>query len=319
MNIIFFGSSKFAVLALSRIISSSHKIICVVTQPDRSKGRGLALSATEVKKLSEAHKLKIYQPENVNSQESAGFLENLTPDLFVVVAFGQILSGPILGIPRIMAVNLHASMLPKYRGAAPVSWALIQGENQTGMSIIRMSQKLDAGPVILQRSLDIRDDDDAQTLREGLANLGADLLLEALDSIQANKYSLVMQDEARGVTLAPKLKKEDGLIHWGKPARDIFNRIRGCAGWPGASTQYRGKILKIHKASLFLPHPLPASLPKGRAGEILQISKNGILVATGQGNLLIQELQIEGKGRTFAQEFISGYRPCAGEILGEKN
>lgn len=315
MNIVFLGSSEFAVPALSRIISSSHKIICVVTQPDRAKGRGLGLSCTEVKKLAKAHKLRIYQPENINNQESVNFLKGLNPDIFVVVAFGQILSRSILEIS--LAINLHASLLPKYRGAAPISWALIRGETQSGVSIVKMSQKLDAGPIILQRSLDIKDNDDTGMLGGKLSILGADLLLEALDLIEAGKYNLIIQDESKA-SFAPKLKKQDGLINWKKSAQEIFNLIRGCAGWPGAFTHYRGKILKIHKARPVPISCLPTSPLVGSAGRILQMDKLGIVLATGEGNLLIEELQIEGKKKTTAPVFISGYRISVGEVLGEK-
>jgi len=275
----------------------------------------MSLSSTEVKKLSQVHKLRIYQPEDINKQESVDFLKGLSPDIFVVVAFGQILSKSILEIPRIMAINLHASELPKYRGAAPINWALIRGETQTGVSIIKMVEKLDAGPLILQRSLDIEDNEDAQVLADRLSKLGSDLLLEALDLIQDNKYKFIVQDEKKA-TFAPKLKKDDGLIYWDKSAGDLFNLIRGCAIWPSAFTYYQGRILKIHKAKLL---HLSVSQLERRPGRILQISKEGIVVATGKGNLLITELQIEGKKRISASDFISGYRISVGNVLGDKN
>lgn len=313
MNIVFFGSDRFAVPALSQIISSSHKITCVVTQPDRLKGRGLALSCTEVKKIAQAYNISVYQPENINRQERVEFLRGLNPDMFVVVAFGQILSRPVLEIPRIMTINLHASLLPKYRGAAPVNWALIKGETQTGVSIIKMNERLDEGPIILQRSLEIEDSEDAQSLQDRLSVLGADLLLEALDSIQDNRYSLIIQQE-KDATPAPKLKKGDGLIRWDKSARDINNLIRGCAGWPGAFSYYQSKILKIHRARRTSGNQDIgiSELP----GEILRVSKEEIIVATAEGNLDIEEMQLEGKRRMTAQEFISGHRISVGERLG---
>ncbi|MFH1339161.1 MAG: methionyl-tRNA formyltransferase [Candidatus Omnitrophota bacterium] len=320
MNIIFFGSDRFAVPALSYVISSSHKVICAVTQPDRLKGRGLKLSCTEVKKIAEANKLRVYQPENVNSQESVKFLSELKPDILAVVAFGQILSKSVLEIPRITAINLHASLLPKYRGAAPINWAIIKGEKQTGVSIIKMTPKMDAGPVILQKSLDIGETDDTLTLEDKLSNLGADLLLEALNLIQADKFNLAAQNE-KDATFAPKLKKEDALIDWNKSAHYVFNLIRGCAGWPGAFTYFQGKILKIHRAGI--PEPEQhlelnkdlAALP----GRVLGVSREGMLVATGYGKLLIEELQIEGKKKISVREFISGYKISVGEMLGIKS
>ncbi len=277
----------------------------------------MALACTEVKKIAQVHKLRIYQPESINSQESAEFLKRLNPDVFIVVAFGQILNRDILAIPKILCLNLHASLLPKYRGAAPIRWAIIKGETRTGLTVIKMAQELDAGQIILQKKINIQDSDDAFSLEEKLSHLGSDLVLQALDLIQADRYSLIIQDE-REATLAPKLKKEDGLIHWDKSARDIFNLIRGCAGWPGAFSYYRGKILKIHKASLFLSACIPDNSLLGVCGRILQMDKLGIVIATGEGNLLIEELQIEGRRRMSAAEFISGYRVSIGEDFGEK-
>ena len=318
MNIVFFGSDRFAVPSLRRIHNSRHKILCVVTQPDRHAGRGLKLVPTPVKQLNQEFKLPLYQAEDVNSSESQEFLKGLQPDLFCVVAFGQILSRGILEVPKIFAVNLHASLLPKYRGAAPINWAIIRGEKQIGVSVIKMTQKMDAGPIILQKRMDIKDVDDAQILEDKLSTIGADLLLEALELIQVNKYNLIAQDE-KDATLAPKLKKEDGLISWKKSARYIFNLIRGCAGWPGAFTYFQGKILKIHRASL-LEQPLEIAKDLVVSpGKVLHISKKGIVVATGYGNLLIEELQIEGKKKITVQEFLSGYKISVGEILGAKN
>jgi len=318
MNIVFLGSSKFAVPSLRQIISSTHKIICVVTQPDRVGGRGLTLSCTEVKKLAQAYKLRIYQPESINSQESIEFLRGLSADIFVVVAFGQILSGEVLEIPKILCINLHASLLPKYRGAAPINRAIINGENKTGLTVIKMVEKLDAGPIILQKQIDIQDNDDAVSLQETLADSGGEQIQQVLNLIQDKKHRLVIQDES-GATYAPKLKKEDGLIHWDKSARSIFNLIRGCAGWPGAFTYYRDKILKIHKVSLILSSSQAIGPVAGQPGEVLEIPKKGIVVAAGDGNLLIEQLQVEGKKRITASEFISGYKISVGELLGGKS
>lgn len=313
MNLIFFGSDRFAVPSLRRIYNSYHKILCVVTQPDSRAGRGLAVVVTSVKQMAQEFNLPLYQPQDVNANEPQEFLKNLYPDLLCVVAFGQILSRDILAIPKILALNLHASLLPKYRGAAPINWALIRGETETGVSIIKMSPKMDAGEIILQRSLDIKDDDDAQSLEDRLSTQGADLLLEALDLIQANKYNLITQDES-GVSFAPKLKKSDGLINWENPAHQILNLIRGCAGWPGAFTYYEGKILKIHRARRISGYQ--ESRISGLPGKILKVSPEGIVVATAKDSLLIEELQLEGKRRMTAQEFIAGHKICPGDRLG---
>ena len=314
MNIVFFGSSKFAIPALSGIASSSHKIIRVVTQPDKQAGRQMKLVATAIKQLSQELSLPLYQTEDINSRESLNFLKSLDPDLFCVVAFGQILSQDVLAIPKIFAINLHASLLPLYRGAAPIQRAIINGEAQAGLTVIRVVRDVDAGPVILQKEVDIKDEEDAVILEERLARLGGVLISQALDLIDTNKYSLIIQDEKKA-TLAGKLKKEDGLINWGKSVHAIFNLIRGCIDWPGAFTYYRGKILKIYRAQRISGCP---EVRTGSPGEILQTFKRGIVVAAGDGNLLIEELQIEGKKRISASEFISGYRISVGETLGEK-
>jgi methionyl-tRNA formyltransferase len=278
----------------------------------------MALLPTEIKKLAKMHKLKIYQPDNINSQESVDFLNRLNPDILVVVAFGQILSQEILSVPNIFAINLHASLLPKYRGAAPLRWAIISGESQTGLTVIKMVQRLDAGPIILQTKVNIEDSDTALTLEEKLSHLGGDILCQSLDLIQDNRYNLVNQNE-KDASSAPKLKKKNGMINWSKSARDIFNLIRGCAGWPGAYTNFKGKILKIHSASLVSERqsvrvPEPQGIKSsGVPGEVIGVSKQGIAVATGGGDLLIKELQVEGKKKTAASEFISGYSISVGE------
>jgi len=310
MNIVFFGSSQFAVASLRALLNTRHKILCVVTQPDREKGRGLRLEGTPVKTLTKEAGLEIYQPPKINTPSALNFLSNLNPDLFVVIAYGQILSQGILDIPKIFAINAHASILPKYRGAAPINWAIIKGEKSTGVTIIKMTAKMDAGAVIEKKEIEIMEIDTAKTLEEKLSGLAAQLLIDSLEVIENNSYKLVPQDEGQ-VSFAPKLKKEDGLINWNNEAKEINNLIRGCLEWPGAFTYYKGKLLKIYKATV---SPLPVSpLP----GEILEISKEGIAVTTGKDSLVIQELQIEGKKRMRAQEFIAGHRIRIGDRLGD--
>lgn len=231
MNIIFLGSAQFAVPSLKILLSTNHRISCVVTQPDRQKGRGLSIAGTPVKTTASEAGLKLYQPKDVNTPEAIKILKNLNPDLLVVIAYGQILSQEILNIPKLFAVNLHASILPKYRGAAPINRAIINGESATGVTIIKMVRQMDAGPVILQKAVDISETDTSVTLEEKLSDIGAHLLLQSLKLIENGEYKLIPQDEAK-VIFAPKLKKEDGLIKWDKPAQDIYNLIRGCIVWP---------------------------------------------------------------------------------------
>ncbi len=319
MNIIFFGSSKFAVPALEEIINAGYKISCVVTQPDRKKGRGLHMEGTEVKKMAQSNGLKIYQPQRINTSEATGFLKNLSPDLFVVISYGQILSQEILDIPKLLAINAHASLLPKYRGASPISCSIINDDKQTGVTIMKMAKDMDAGPVILQEKINIEDRDTISTLEEKLSVLAADLVIEALKLNKGNKYILIPQDDKQ-VSFAPKLKKEDGLIDWSKSAGDISNLIRGCFSWPGAFTYYKGKMLKIYRAQVSKSPCLSVRQTGHQVtvspGEVIEVNKHEIIVATGRGNLLIQELQIEGKRIMTAQEFISGHKIKQGDKLG---
>lgn len=301
MKIIFFGSSHFAVPALEALIKEKHKVLCVVTQPDKKKGRHLHLGVTDVKATALSANLKVFQPENVNSSKSVEFLKSFNADLFVIVAYGQILSQEILDIPRVFPLNIHASLLPKYRGAAPINWALIRGEKATGVTIMQVTRKMDSGPIILQKEIKILESDDSVSLESKLCNLGAELLLKAVPLIKSKGHELIGQDEAK-VTYAPKLKKKDGLIDWNKPAQEIINLIRGTLPWPGAFTHYKGKLLKIFKARV-----IECQYRLSTAGEVQNISKEGITVAAGDKSLLIQELQIEGKRKMGAEEFIAGH------------
>ncbi len=315
MNIVFFGSSRFAAPVLKALLTSRHKVTCVLTQPDRQKGRGLHFAGTVIKTIASESGIRIYQPYNVNDSDTIKFLKDLNPDLFVVIAYGQILSSAILSIPKVFSINLHASLLPKYRGAAPINWAIIKREKITGITVIKMTKEMDAGPIIQQKEIEISNDDTSITLEDKLSHFAAQLLLASLNSIEDNNYNLIPQDE-NNVSFAPKLKKEDGRIDWNKPACDIYNLIRGCISWPGAFTYYKGKLLKIYKARVSSQVRKFAS---SNPGEILEASKEGIVVFTGKGNIIIEELQIEGKRRMRVEEFIAGHKILPREILGQKN
>jgi len=314
MNIVFFGSSGFAGHSLKVLLASRHKVSCVLTQPDRQKGRGLHFAGTVIKTIASESGIGIYQPDNVNDPDSIKFLKGLNPDLFVVIAYGQILSSDILNIPKALSVNLHASFLPKYRGAAPINWAIIKGEKTTGITVMKMAKEMDAGPIIQQKEIEISNLDTSVTLEDKLSGLAAQLLLTTLSSIEDNSYNLIPQDENK-VSFAPKLKKEDGRIDWNKPASDIYNLIRGCISWPGAFTYYSDKLLKIYKARV---SSQVLEFASSNPGEILEASKEGIAVFTGKGNIIIEELQIEGKRRMRVEEFIAGHKILPREILGQK-
>ena len=282
----------------------------MVTQPDKQKGRHLQVSGTDVKSTAVLAKLKIFQPEDIKSKESVKFLKDLEADLFVIVAYGQIFSQEVLDIPKLMPINIHASLLPRYRGAAPINWAIINGDKKSGVTIMFVTLKMDSGPIILQKEVKIEDKDTSETLEEKLRKCGAELLIDALGIIDSRSYRLVDQDEDK-VILAPKLKKEDGLIDWGASAIDIHNQIRGLLPWPGASTHYRGKRLKIFHSDVLPLFPNHRPVP----GEVVRADKDVIIVACARGFLAIKELQLEAGKRMPAVSFISGHKLKVGEIL----
>ncbi|MCX5698893.1 MAG: methionyl-tRNA formyltransferase [Candidatus Omnitrophica bacterium] len=313
MRIVFFGSAHFAVPALEALIKSQQELACVVTQPDKKKGRHLQVSGTDVKSAAVLAKLKIFQPENIKSKESVKFLKSLDADLFVIVAYGQMLSQEVLDIPKIMPINIHASLLPRYRGAAPINWAIINGDKKSGVTIMFVTLKMDSGPIILQSETKIEEQDTAVILEENLRQSGAKLLLEALKIIDEKNYRLVEQDEDK-VVYAPKMRKEVGLIDWNTPAVNIHNQIRGALPWPIAFSSYRGKMLKIFQSDVLPLFPNHKPVP----GEVVRADKDEIIVACVRGFLAIKELQLEAGKRMPARNFIIGHQLVVGEILGIK-
>ena len=309
MKIVFFGTSEFAVPSLKELSASAHEILAVVTQPDRKKGRHLHKAAPPIKIEAASSGISVHQPENPNAKDFIKILSSIKADLFVVVSFGHILKKDILDMPRLGAVNLHASLLPKYRGAAPINWAVIKGEKDTGVSIIKMTEKMDAGDIVASEKIKILPEDTAATLTGKLSNKGALLLLKALDETVKGKTACKKQDE-KLVSFAPKLKKENGLIDWSWTAPELHNLIRGLLPWPGAYTHWKGRLLKIWKAEA---EALDFDLPPGR---ISTVGDKGIVVKTSSGSLVINELQLEGGKRMDAAAFIRGHKLSTGDKLG---
>lgn len=310
MKIVFFGTSEFAMTVLHRLIDSKHKVLAVVTQPDRQKGRRLKVSPPPTKVLAMTRDIPVYQPLDASGNDSAAYLKKLDADLFVVVAFGQILKKEILEIPKIFSVNIHSSLLPKYRGAAPTNWAIINGDRTIGVTIIKMNEKMDAGDIILKKEMAIDPDDTNITLSERLATLGADALEETIELIESGRIKSVKQDDSVA-TLAPKLKKEDGLINWKEPAINIHNKVRGLLPWPGAYTHFKGKILKILKTEV-----LESENDKGSSGEVVDIIRHkGIVVKAGEGRILIKYVQIEAKRPFDTDAFLCGHKLELGYIF----
>ena len=282
----------------------------MVTQPDRQKGRSLKIASTPVKSKAEELGIKTFQPVKVNSKEAIEFLGKFNADLFIIVSFGQILSKAVLSLPRLYCLNIHASLSPEYRGAAPINWAIANGEKETGVTIMKMNEKMDEGDVLLKESVAIDPCDDAVTLSDKLSKKGAESLFKAMELIKTNKADFIKQDHSKA-TLAPKLKKDDGLIDWKMAAEEISNRIRAFAPWPGCFTCLDKKMLKIWKARPVVD----LADKKSKPGAILAVNKNNIVVKTGKGALNIEELQLEGSRRMTAEEFLAGHNVTNQVIL----
>ena len=310
MKIVFFGTSEFAMTMLGRLIGSKHKVPAVVTQPDRQKGRRLKVSPPPVKVLAMAHDISVHQPLDASGRDSASYLKKLDADLFVVVAFGQILKKEILEIPKVYSINIHSSLLPKYRGAAPTNWAIINGDRTSGVTVIKMNERMDEGDIILKKEIAIDPEDTNITLSEKLASLGADALEETIELIGSGRAKFIKQDGS-AATYAPKLKKEDGLINWKEPALSIHNKVRGLLPWPGAYTHFKGKVLKILQTEVL------GSCPgEGLAGEVVDIIKHkGIVVKTGEGCILIKYVQIEAKKPFDTDAFRCGHKIEPGYVF----
>ena len=307
MKIVFMGTPEFAVPSLSALIGAGHEIAAVVTQPDRPSGRGKVLTPPPVKTAASAAGIPVLQPAKIRTEEFFAELSSYSPDLICVTAYGRILPKSILDLPRDGCVNAHASLLPKYRGAAPINWAIVRGESVTGVTTMLMDEGMDTGDMLLRREVVIEDDDTGETLSRKLAAVGGELLVETLALLEEGGLSPEKQDESLA-TYAPIIKKEDGLVDWSLPARDIRNLVRGMLPWPGAYTSLGGKMLKIFRAA--------ALEGGGKPGEVLK-SGGGILrVATGEGALDVLELQIEGGKRLEAAAFLAGRKIPEGTILG---
>ena len=315
LRIIFLGTPQFALPCLELLIESNEEVVAVVTRPDVPQGRGRKIISSPVKMFARKHNLPLFQPESINQTAFVEKTAEVKPDLFVVVAFGEILSPELLKIPSRGGINIHASLLPKYRGGAPVNWAIIKGEAKTGVTVMKMDEKLDRGGIILRKETDIFPDDDAVSLKRRLSLLGKGALKEALDLIKRDEVVIRPQDEDEA-TSAPNLKKEDGLINWAKDALEIHNLVRGTVPWPGAFTFFSlsgGKVhLKIWKTEL-AEGELPRGLPPG---QIFSSEKGGWKVTAGQGLILVKEVQINGGKRLSAYDFSLGHGIKVGMKLG---
>ena len=307
VDLVFCGTPQFAVPTLEALAAAGFSIRLVVTQPDRPKGRGLEMIASPVKQSALKLDLPVTQPERIkNNEEFRSQITALKPEAIIVVGYGRIIPQWMLDLPPLGNINLHASLLPKYRGAAPIQWAIAQGETVTGVTTMRIDAGLDTGDIILQRELRIAPDDTSLTLSPRLASIGAELMVETLNGLREGTISRQPQDNSQA-TLAPILKKEDGLIDFTRPAQEIINRMRGFQPWPGAYTRFREKHLQILKAQVAQDSLPPAELV---------VKGDRLLVGCAQNTSLeVLEIQLEGKKRSPASDFIHGYRPQSGERL----
>ncbi|MBI4412718.1 MAG: methionyl-tRNA formyltransferase [Deltaproteobacteria bacterium] len=295
------GTPEFARVSLAALVEAVYPIVGVFTQPDKPAGRGRHLHVCPTAELAREKKIPLFQPASLKNDETLSLIESMKPDFIVVAAYGKILPEKVLKAPRIDCINVHASLLPKYRGAAPINWALINGEEETGVSIMKLVRKPDAGPVYCEARVKIGENDTAGSLTSSLAKEGARLLIETIPKIAAAQITSQPQDDSQA-TMAPSLKKEDGRIDWKNKALVIHNRIRGVNPWPGAYTFVDNKLLKIYHSRVLTERPAST------AGEIYFLNEKGIHVACGDGAILLTEVQIEGKKRMSAAEFVRGYR-----------
>jgi len=304
LRTVFMGTPGFALETLAGLLDFGVNLVGVYTQPDRPKGRGKKLAASPVKQLALEHGIPVFQPQKLRDPEAVKELQELQPDLIIVVAYGQILPKAVLDIPRYHCINVHASLLPKYRGAAPINKAIIDGETETGVTTMLMDVGLDTGDMLVKRSLDIGKNETAERLHDRLALLGREALAETLQQLCAGTLVAEKQNDELSC-YAPMLKKEDGLIDWQKPAEDIHNQVRGLDPWPGAYTFLDSEVLKIATTTVAVD-------VSGEPGTILSADKTGVCVACGEGALIIGELQLPGKKRLSAMNFLSGRPLFAG-------
>ncbi len=317
MILVFCGTPRFAVPTLEKLVEAGHSVSLVVTQPDRPRGRGMEVAVSPVKDAAMRLEIAVEQPATIKSNaEFRGQLAAINPDAIIVVGYGRIIPQWMIDLPRLGNLNLHASLLPKYRGAAPIQWAIASGESVTGVTTMRIDAGLDTGDILMQREIPIAPEDTAETLGPRLASIGANLMVETLRGLENGQVRPAPQDHSQA-TLAPILQREDGRMDFSRTANDLFNRLRGFQPWPGAFTLFKGKPLQVHQAQ---PAHTGANLPPG------QLAVDGMRLFVGCGKekdnntgtaLQLIEVQLEGKRRMIAGEFINGYRPKSGDYLGQ--
>jgi methionyl-tRNA formyltransferase len=316
VRLLFCGTPQFAVPTLNYLLAQTDfEVLGAITQPDRPRGRGHEVSFSAVKEAALAAKLAVYQPEKIRAPESEELLRRLAPDGIVIIAYGQIIPARLLTIPKLGWINLHASLLPKYRGAAPINWAIVNGEIRTGATTMRIDAGMDTGEMLLRREIEIGANETAPELTARLSELGGPLMAETLRGLAAGTITPKAQNHAEA-TYAPILKKEDGRIDWNRPADEIYNRMRGFAPWPGAYTSFRGQ--SCHVWGDPLSKERGTGMPSGVASGTLFAAKNELLVCCGDATVLsVRLVQLEGRKAVKAADFANGARMKSGERFGD--
>ena len=311
MRVFFMGTPEFAVGCMRALCEAGFDVAAAVSQPDRPKGRGHKLCMTAVHEYAEEHGIVTYQPQSIKNGELREVLDTVKPDVIVVVAYGKILPEYVLGYPKYGCINVHASLLPKYRGAAPIQWSIINGEKQTGVTTMYMEKGLDTGDMILKKSVDIAEDETASTLHDKLMELGAEAIVETLHMAEEGKICAEKQDDSKSC-YAPMIDKSTALIDWSADAESIVNLVRGMNSYPYAYTYYKGKMMKAGVANI------AENTSKAQFGTIIDVSRDGITVSCGNGAVLIRTVQFEGKKMMKVSDYIMGHEIETGVVLGEK-
>ncbi len=309
MKIVFFATSDFAIPSLVRL-SENHDVLALVTKSDKPKGRHLLTRPSAIRLKAEELKMPLFCLEEIPPPIALEKLHGYTPDLFVVIAYGQILPSGILSIPKFYAIGLHASLLPKYRGASPISWAILNGESQTGVTVFKLNEKMDAGDIISQRKTEISDLDNVLTLSERLSRLGAESLSDAIVQIEKRQKKFEKQTEEEA-TYTPMLRKKDGVIDWKKSAVEIHNKVRAMLDWPGAFSVLNGRAIKIWLTEVVDVQAKEARKP----GEIIKVAPDALFVSCGRGYIAIKELQTEGGRRMLVSDYLQGHKISSGDFF----
>lgn len=312
MRILFMGTPDFAVPSLEALVQNGFEVVAVVTQPDRPKGRKGILTPSPVKETALTYNIPVLQPEKVRAEEALAEIATYEPDLLITAAYGQLLPKRLLEMPRLGSINVHGSLLPRWRGGAPVHHAFLAGDKETGVTIMRMVQALDAGDILTQVVVPIEEEDTMSSVYQKLAEAGSKLLIETLPQIENGTITETPQDEAL-VTYGPNIKREDEEIDWNRDARAIFNQVRGLNSWPGAFTAFSHKVMKIWQARIIEEE----STPKAEPGTVLKTTEDSIIVQCGNGTLGLLEIQPFGKRRMQVTEFLNGVKLAPGTQFGE--